>query len=116
MVSTEKRRRIYGSAVGQCDRQTGGGRLRRRRTDGCGGVSSVGRGVVFAAKHGGFTRVAWGTPTDEPTAADYDGDGRTDVAIYRSGVWWIINSTSNTSSVVGFGLGNDKPIPNAYVP
>jgi CSLREA domain-containing protein len=63
-----------------------------------------------------FEATQFGLSTDVPVAADYDGDERTDVAIYRNGVWWILNSLTNSISVAQFGLGADKPIPNAFVP
>jgi hypothetical protein len=50
-----------------------------------------------------------------PVAADYDGDGRTDPAVYRDGNWFILNSGSGFSAF-GFGASSDKPIPSSFVP
>jgi hypothetical protein len=42
---------------------------------------------------------------------DYDGDGKTDVAIFRppTGEWFIINSNTFTARVVTFGGYGDIP-------
>jgi hypothetical protein len=48
-------------------------------------------------------------------AADYDGDGRTDVAVFRieNGVWYIQRSREGFTGVQ-FGVGTDKPTPADY--
>lgn len=37
----------------------------------------------------------WGLGTDVPVAADYDGDGKTDIAVWRGveGTWYILRSS-----------------------
>jgi hypothetical protein len=63
----------------------------------------------------GFTAFQFGVSKDIPAPADYDGDGRTDAAIYRNGVWWILKSQTATAEVTTFGLGSDRPIPSAFI-
>ena len=50
--------------------------------------------------------------------ADYDGDGKADLALYRgsSSAWYVRTSSSNFASelVVGSGRAGDVPIPTDY--
>jgi hypothetical protein len=58
------------------------------------------------------TGVHWGIPTDELASADYDGDLKIDVAVWRagsSGRFYILNSTDNTASIIEFGQTGDDP-------
>ena len=65
----------------------------------------------------GFTGVSFGTGTDIPTAADYDGDGKADVAVFRpsNGTWYLQRSTAGFTGVA-FGTNGDVAVPSAYIP
>jgi hypothetical protein len=47
---------------------------------------------------------------------DYDGDGKADIAVWRSSdASWRVRSSSTTStSVLYWGLGSDVPVPGDY--
>ncbi len=62
----------------------------------------------------GETTVAFGLNTDVQTAADFDGDGRSDIAVFRSGTWYWISSSNNNFNAVQFGQVGDVPVAFDY--
>ncbi|MBA2747562.1 MAG: VCBS repeat-containing protein, partial [Tatlockia sp.] len=62
-----------------------------------------------------FKAVQFGSAGDIPVAADYDGDRRTDYAVYRpsNGVWYMLQSTKGFGAIQ-FGNDTDKPVVADY--
>jgi len=75
---------------------------------------STGTWWYSASSANGEARASqFGLPNDRVVAADYDGDLKTDLAIYRNGEWHILGSSSGYS-VSLFGLATDIPQPGDY--
>jgi hypothetical protein len=47
---------------------------------------------------------------------DFDGDGTTDLAVFRptTGQWFVVNSGSNTVQIVNWGTEGDIPVPGDF--
>lgn len=60
---------------------------------------------------GSYTATGWGLANDKLVPADYDGDGKYDLAVYRDGIWYIQKSSDGSYLYNYFGLPDDLPIP-----
>lgn len=71
---------------------------------------------IFKSSTNALEQIEWGNSTlgDFFAAADYDGDGAFDVAVYRGGVWYIIESSTGNFRYEYFGQSGDIPAPNDF--
>src|SRR5262249_27628906 len=58
--------------------------------------------------------VQWGLSSDYHVPADYDGDGKADIAVFRDGTWFIKKSASDVDAAISWGIWGDKPVPQDY--
>lgn len=73
---------------------------------------SNGDWYVLGSSDGAISGLHWGISTDELASADYDGDLKTDFAVWRAGPFgylYILNSFDNTGTFQQFGQTGDDP-------
>ena len=76
---------------------------------------------VLAATGAAATQ-QWGAPGDRPVPADYDGDGRADLAVWRprqgalEGIWYVVRSADGgvVAQQWGAAAAGDQPVPADY--
>jgi hypothetical protein len=71
---------------------------------------------IFKSSTNTLEEIRWGSSAlgDFFASADYDGDGRFDLAVFRAGVWHIIESSTGNFRYEFFGQSGDVPAPNDF--
>lgn len=75
------------------------------------GVWHVSRSMDNGYTSSQFGGAAFG---DVVVPGNYDGDKKIDYAVFRSGVWYIMNSSNGTVRIVSFGLAGDEPVSGDF--
>ena len=76
-----------------------------------------GNNSIFTRRaDGSASNVVFGFVDDIFNPGDYDGDGRTDIAVFRpsSGTFFVLQSSTNTTIGVQFGQNGDEPVARDY--
>ena len=79
---------------------------------------STGQWWVLGGPGSQQVTVQWGGNGDVPVPGDYDGDGKTDFAVFRkddpsagNATWYILKSSDSSWYVVPYGVSSDTPVP-----
>ena len=65
-------------------------------------------------RSGGTSSDTFGLVGDKLVPADYDGDNKDDLAVFRSGTWFYKRSIDGAVVGVPFGLNTDILVPGDY--
>ncbi|MCU1289816.1 MAG: cytochrome c, partial [Acidobacteria bacterium] len=78
---------------------------------------SSGEWFVLRSEDNSYYSFPFGASGDVPSHGDYDGDGKTDAAVFRpSNNTWYVQKSSGGVTIQGFGQSGDKSVPNSFVP
>jgi Subtilase family/FG-GAP-like repeat len=63
-----------------------------------------------------FSLVAYNFADNGSKFVDFDGDGKTDISIFRPtlGQWWYLRSSDSANRAFSFGMSTDKIVPADY--
>ena len=81
-------------------------------------LSSDGSTLYFSSGRDGSPDIyiANRVSVNRTSTADFDGDGRTDISVFRpsDGIWYVLESSTNTFTATQFGTSGDRVVPGDY--
>jgi hypothetical protein len=81
----------------------------------CGGVTATWFYRPSATPGVNFNYICWGRFQDYTALGDYDGDNKTDIAVFRPSLGaFFVNKSGGGTETVFFGSSTDIPIPGDY--
>ncbi len=65
---------------------------------------------------GNIVILQYGNSTDKPIPSDFDGDGKSDIALWRSSnaTWYLWQSSTNSPTNFQWGVSTDKAVPGDF--
>ncbi|HMS41122.1 MAG TPA: VCBS repeat-containing protein, partial [Pyrinomonadaceae bacterium] len=69
---------------------------------------------IKQSSNGNTTNLTFGNASSIIAPGDFDGDGKTDRAIFDAGTWTIKKSSDGTTQNISFGTSGDKPVTGDY--
>ncbi len=63
----------------------------------------------------GFSAAQLGLSSDKIVVADYDGEGRTNLTIFRDGLWAVLKCSNNLHRNQQFEQGSDTTVPSKFL-
>jgi hypothetical protein len=77
---------------------------------------STGVWYRILSSDGSFLANQWGLPGDVPVPAEYDRDGKMNVAVWRpsNGYWYILNPDFTSMHYYILGNPTDIPLPGKF--
>jgi hypothetical protein len=70
---------------------------------------------MFYLKNGATaTAISYGVSTDLPVTGDWNGDGRTEVGVFRPSTHMFYLKNGTTATAISYGVSTDLPVTGKW--